>query len=70
MKNFTVKKKTKKSWDHKLGLLLGYALILLLFAGVFHISIVMSKSIFGIYDLEERIDRLEQIVMEKNNENP
>lgn len=47
------------------GTLIGWAIILGIFFMIFHGAIVAQKYVLGLYDMEDRIEILEQNLMEK-----
>ena len=67
LKNFTVNKKNEKKSNpaYNAGVLIGWAFIFGILFMVFHSAIVVQKYVLGLYDMEDRIERLEQNLMEK-----
>lgn len=67
MKNFTVNKKNEKKSNlaYAAGTLIGWVFVFGIFFMIIHGAIVAQKYVLGLYDMEDRIERLEQNLMEK-----
>ena len=55
----------KNSPSYIAGLIFAWCLILLVFAGTFYGGVVLQKYILGIENLEQRIDRIESVLIKQ-----
>lgn len=59
----------KSSAAHLAGLLLGWCFIVALFVMIFYAAVYVQKETLGIYDIEKRLDRLENTIINKGAQN-
>ena len=55
----------KNSAAYAAGTLLAWCFIIAIFVGVFYFGIYLQKQALGIYDIEKRLNRLENTIMNK-----
>jgi len=53
------RKNQNKSMAHIAGTIIGWTFIFFIFYGIFYFAIYLQKRSLGIYDLEKRVERLE-----------
>ena len=61
------KKKNSVAWYA--GTLIGWFVIIGIFVGLFYSGVYIQKQILGIYDIEERIERLENVIINNSIKN-
>ena len=59
----------KSSAAYFAGLLLGWCFIILLFVMLFYVAVYVQKETLGVYDIEKRLDRLENTIINKGAQN-
>ncbi len=59
----------KNSLAYTAGTLLAWCFIIGMFVGGFYFAIYVQKQTLGIYDVEKRLDRLENTIMNKGVQN-
>ena len=63
----TEKKKNSAAWYA--GTLIGWFVIIAIFIGIFYSGVYIQKEVLGIYDIEKRIERLENAIINKSVQN-
>lgn len=61
------KKKNSAAWYA--GILMGWFVIIGMFACLFYTGLYIQKEVLGIYDIEKRIERLENAIINKSVQN-
>ena len=61
------KKKNSAAWYA--GTLIGWFVIIGIFVCLFYSALYIQKQILGIYDIEERIERLENVIINNSIKN-
>ena len=59
----------KSSAAYFAGLFLGWCFIILLFVMLFYVAVYVQKETLGVNDIEKRLDRLENTIMNKGVQN-
>ena len=60
----TEKKKNSAAWYA--GTLIGWFVIIGIFIGIFYFGVYIQKEVLDIYDIEKRIERLENVIINKS----
>jgi uncharacterized membrane protein YciS (DUF1049 family) len=55
----------KNSAAYAAGSILAWCFIIGIFVGIFYFALYLQKQSLGIYDIEKRLDRLENTIMNK-----
>ena len=59
--------KKNNSAAHLVGTVMGWMLIFCIFYGIFYFGIYLQKQALGIYDLEKKIERLENEILSSDS---